>query len=152
MISYNYWKTWKLQIQEQNKPYFTVATVSAAKLVDADNEQPNSITNGTWTHIVVSMSLSTGKLTFYINGVNTKEWTTVTQPGLTGTVQPYPTTLPLIIGGCTTYTEAVAAFDWSGWNTPQTWDGFVGSMDELKIYNLALTDGQVAKLYKDENK
>jgi hypothetical protein len=152
VISYNYWKTWKLQIQEQNKPYFTVATVSTAGIVDADNQLVNSVINNTWTHVVISMSLTTGKLSFYINGVNTMEWTKSTQEGLTGTVKPYTTILPLIIGGCTTYAEAVAAFDWTGWNTPATWDGFVGSMDELKVYNVALTDGQVAKLYKDENK
>jgi len=152
VISYNYWKTWKLQIQEQNKPYFTVATVSTAGIVDADNQLDNSAPNNTWTHVVISMSLTTGKLSFYINGANTMEWTKETQEGLTGTVKPYTTILPLIIGGCTTYTEAVAAFDWTGWNTPSTWDGFVGSMDELKVYNVALTAGQVAKLYKDENK
>jgi len=152
VISYNYWKTWKLQIQEQNKPYFTVATVSTAGIVDADNQRDNSVLNNTWTHVAISMSLTTGKLSFYINGENTMEWTKETQEGLTGTVKPYTNILPLIIGGCTTYAEAVAAFDWTGWNTPATWDGFVGSMDELKVYNVALTDGQVAKLYKDENK
>jgi len=58
-----------------------------------------------------------------------------------------------MVGACTTYAEVIAKWDWV---TPpirvQGWDYFVGSMDELKVYNIALTDGQVAKLYKDENK
>ena len=50
---------------------------------------------------------------------------------------------------------AEANATWTSWvwaRTPANWDGFIGAMDELKVYNIALTDGQVAKLYKDENK
>jgi hypothetical protein len=57
-----------------------------------------------------------------------------------------------MIGACTTYAEANAT--WTSWvwaRTPANWDGFIGAMDELKVYNIALTDGQIAKLYKDEN-
>ena len=63
------------------------------------------------------------------------------------------TKLPLLIGAAFTYAEAKAVWPASwGWETIPNWGYFTGSLDELKVYNVALTDGQVAKLYKDENK
>jgi len=150
IMSYNYWKTWKFQVQENNKPCFTTNTTGG--VTDADNETVNSAPNGTWTHLVVTMNLTSGKLIFYVNGVNSKEWTSTTKPNFTGTLKPYANTIPLLVGACTTYTEALVGFDWKGWDKPNTWDCFIGSIDELKLYNIALTDGQVSKLYKDENK
>ena len=55
-----------------------------------------------------------------------------------------------MVAACTTYAEAKAEWNWSWSETPAAWDGFVGAMDELKLYNVALTDGQVAKLYNEE--
>lgn len=79
------------------------------------------------------------------------EWTAETKPGLTGTgIWEYKNTLPLMIGACTTYAEAKAEWNWSWAETPTAWDGFVGAIDELKVYKIALTEGQVAKLYNDE--
>jgi hypothetical protein len=80
----------------------------------------------------------------------TKEWDSTSKPNLTGSLQAYSNKLPLMIGACTTYPEAKAAWDWAWAETPDGWDGFVGAMDEFKIYNIALTEGQVKKLYKDE--
>ena len=53
-----------------------------------------------------------------------------------------------MIGACTTYEEALT-WDWftpanGGWN-----DWFKGSIDELQVYNKALTAGQVAALYNE---
>jgi hypothetical protein len=41
---------------------------------------------------------------------------------------------------------------WSDWFKPSVdaWDYFHGSMDQLKLFTVALTDGQVNKLYNDE--
>jgi len=150
IISYNYWNTWKFQLQEQNKPFFTAHT--ATGYTDADNQSDFSAPNSTWTHLVVTMDLTNGKLVFYVNGVSTMEWTSETKPNFTGALASYSTTLPLMIGACTTYAEAVSAWTWDWAKTPANWDTFVGAIDELKVYNIALTDGQVAKLYKDENK
>jgi len=150
IISYNYWNSWKFQLQEQNKPFFTVHT-NADGWVDADNQADFSAPNNAWTHLVVTLNMETKKLTFYVNGASTMEWTAATKPGLTGTgAWVYKNTLPLMIGACTTYTEAKAEWNWVWSETPKAWDNFVGSMDELKLYNVALSDGQVAKLFKDE--
>jgi len=150
IISYNYWNSWKFQLQEQNKPFFTIHT-NADGWVDADNQAAFSAPNKTWTHLVVTLNMNTKVLTFYVNGVNTMEWTAASKPGLTGTGPwQYKNTLPLMIAACTTYAEAKAEWNWSWSETPAGWDGFVGSLDELKVYNIALTDGQVAKLYNEE--
>lgn len=150
IMSYNYWNSWKFQLQEQNKPFFTVHT-NADGWVDADNQADFSAPNNAWTHLVVTLNMNTKVLTFYVNGVSTMEWTATTKPGLTGTGPwQYKNTLPLMVAACTTYAEAKAEWNWSWSETPAAWDGFVGAIDELKLYNVALTDGQVAKLYNEE--
>src|ERR1035437_5044177 len=153
ILSYNYWNSWKFQLQEQNKPFFTIHT-NADGWVDADNQADNSAPNKAWTHLVVTLNMDTKIMTFYVNGASTMVWNATTKPGLTGTgAWVYKNTLPLMVGACTTYAEANA--EWTSWvwaRTPAVWDGFIGALDELKLYNVALTDGQVSKLYKDENK
>lgn len=150
IMSYNYWNSWKFQLQEQNKPFFTIHT-NADGWVDADNQADFSAPNDAWTHLVVTLNMNTKILTFYVNGVSTMEWNATSKPGLTGTGPwQYKNTLPLMIAACTTYAEAKAEWNWSWAETPAAWDGFVGAMDELKLYNVALTEGQVAKLYNEE--
>lgn len=149
IMSYNYWNSWKFQLQEQNKPFFTIHT-NADGWVDADNQADFSAPNNAWTHLVVSLNLNTKTLTFFVNGEVTMIWDATTKTGLTGTGPfAYATTLPLMIGACTTYAEA-NTWEWSWARTPANWDGFVGAMDELKLYNIALTEGQVSKLYDEE--
>ena len=152
IISYNYWMSWKFNLQTENKPFFTVKTGPTDNdYMNADNETVSSAPNGTWTHLVVCMDLTNQKLDFYVNGALTKSWNATTQPNLKATTQSYATVLPLMIGVATTYAEATT-WSWSWEKVPQNWDNFIGSLDELKLYNIALTEGQVAKLYKDENK
>lgn len=153
IISYNDWYTWKFQTQDGGKPFFTVNTTLGG--TDADNQLDNSVPNATWTHLVVSLDLVAGTETFYVNGVSTMVWTKTTKTNLGGTMVPYTSVsvskLPLLIGAGFTYAEASAVWPASwGWNTIPNWAYFTGSMDELKVYNIALTDGQVAKLYNSE--
>ena len=56
ILSMNYWENWKLNLQNEGKPFFTVATTVAG--VDADNEHVESFPINTWTHLVVSMDLN----------------------------------------------------------------------------------------------
>lgn len=151
----NYWENWKLNLQNEGKPFFTVATTVAG--VDADNEHVESFPINTWTHLVVSMDLNAHTLSFYVNGELTKTWDASGKPGLAGSQKSayLPASgekLPFLIGCATTYAEA-STWDWVTLPIePSGWDYFAGSLDELKIYNIALTEGQVSKLYNDEKK
>lgn len=153
VASLNYWNNWKFQIQEQGKSFFTVKT--PAGHTDADNERDLSVPTKSWTHVVVVLNLDNSTLSFYVNGVLTKEWTKKEKPNLIGGQDapyksPLGTQLPLMIGASTTYAEAKASWDWAGWDTPSTWDSFEGAMDEIKFYNAAITKGQVKWLYNKE--
>lgn len=146
IISYNYWNSWKLNLQTENKPFFTVATEKG--VVDMDNETVQSVPNDAWTHVAVTMDLTAGEISFYINGELTKTWTKENKSdALTGTVKAYANSLPLMIGACTTFAEA-STWTWAWDKTPENWNFFHGTLDELQVYNVALTAGQVAKLAK----
>jgi len=145
IMSYNYWNTWKFQLQSTNLPFFTTH-VTGDKYTDAD-DAGTAVVNGTWTHVVVTLDLTAGTETFYVNGANVKSWTRTDKPNLIGTLLPYATVLPLMIGAQTTYAESIATAQGP---TAKNWGYFAGTMDELKFYNITLNDGQVAKLYNDE--
>lgn len=156
IISLNYWNNWKFQVQDGGKPFFTFATT--AGIADADNESDNSVPPGTWTHLAVSLDLTAHTLSFYVNGELSKTWDSTGKPALDGTIAPAyasPTgsQIPLCIGTVTTYAEALAAWTWSGWDTPDPatgWNNMEGAIDNLAVYNIALTAGQVQKLYNDQ--
>lgn len=152
LLSFNYWNNWKFNLQELNKPFFTVATTTAT--IDADDEG-SGIPLNEWTQLAITLNLSKGEMIFYINGEVSKTWTKDTKGGLDGTQkEAYRTTsgaqLPFLIGCATTYTEAAS---WS-WSTnpilPEAWDSFYGIMDEIRVFNTTLTQGQILKLYNDE--
>jgi len=156
IISLNYWNNWKFQVEDHGKPFFTFA--STAGIADADNESDNSIPPSTWTHLAVSLDLNAQTLSFYVNGELTKTWDATGKPALEGTIAPVyasptGTQIPICIGAATTYTEALAAWTWSGWDTPDPitgWSSLEGAIDNLAVYNIALTAGQVQKLYNDQ--
>ena len=145
IMSYNYWNTWKFQLQDGDLPFFTTH-VAPDLYTDAD-DAGTKVPKATWTHVVVALDLTAGKLSFYVNGAIAKTWTTVDRPNLKSTFTTYATVLPLMIGAQTTYAEAIATAQGP---TKSNWNYFAGAMDELKMYNITLNDGQVAKLYNDE--
>lgn len=143
-ISYDIWNCWKFQVQDANKPFFT------RKILKDDGTGENSwidkdsnggiLTNGEWTHVVVTYM--SGGMTFYINGVNVQYWDDFP----TGTpVDPNPI-VNLVIGQAlptSIYNQTPDdPYEW------KEWLGFMkGSMDDMKIYNIVLTDSQVNSMY-----
>jgi len=147
IVSQNYWNGYKLQTQDGGKPFFTYKKVDGG-IVDADNETDNSIKINVWNHIVVSVNATTKELKFYVNGTLTKTWTD-SNKGIGPLLQSLtPAPQPFIIGGVATDAELAANF--MEWTTSANLGYFKGAIDELKIYNIALADGQVSKLYNDE--
>lgn len=152
LLSFNYWNNWKFNLQELNKPFFTVATTTAT--VDADDEG-SGIPLNEWSQVAVTLNLNSGEMVFYINGEVSKTWTKDTKGGLDGTQkEAYRTAsgaqLPFLIGAATTYAEA-ASWSWSSNPIlPEAWDSFYGMMDEIRVFNTTLSPGQILKLYNDE--
>lgn len=146
IISQNYWNGYKLQTQGGGKPFFTFKKIDGG-IIDADNETDNSIKAGQWNHIVVSVNSTTKELKFYVDGTLTKTWTE-TDKNIGPLLQTLENAQPFIIGGVATDAELAANF--MEWTTAENLGYFKGAIDELKIYNIALTDGQVSKLYNDE--
>jgi hypothetical protein len=60
------------------------------------------------------------------------------------------TAQPFLIGSFATDAEIAAKPDNFSWISTGNVASFKGAIDELKIYNTALTEGQVGKLYNDE--
>lgn len=152
IVSQNFWQGYKLQTQGGGKPFFTYKKVDGG-IVDADNETDNSIKANLWNHIVVSVNGTTKELKFYVNGTLTKTWTESTKsigPLIQTLTEPGPQ--PFIIGCVATDDELAndAGVGWMAWTTAANFGYFKGVIDELKIYNIALADGQVSKLYNDE--
>jgi hypothetical protein len=147
VISQNYWNGYKLQTQGGGKPFFTYKKVDGG-IIDADNETDNSIQVDQWNHVLISVNGTTKELKFYVNGALTKTWTEDNKGigPLTQTLTS-PDPQPFIIGCVATDAELAS---WSWTETPTSLGYFKGAIDELKIYNIALTDGQVSRLYKDE--
>jgi len=148
IISQNYWNGYKLQTQGGGKPFFTYKKVDGG-IIDADNETDNSITAGQWNHIVITLNGVTKELKFFVNGNLTKTWTESNKGiGPLTQVLTAPDPQPFIIGCVATDAELAANF--MDWTTAENLGYFKGAIDELKIYNIALENGQVSKLYLDE--
>jgi hypothetical protein len=152
IVSQNFWQGYKLQTQGGGKPFFTYKTSTGA-VIDADNETDSSIKKNVWNHIVVSVNATTQEEKIYVDGTLTKTWTNANK-GIGPLIQVLaaPAAQPFIIGCVATDDELAndAVVGWMAWTTAANFGYFMGAIDELKIYNIALSDGQVSKLYNDE--
>ncbi len=144
IISFNRWSSWKLQLQDGSKPFFTLA--HSGGITDMDNETDNSCPANEWHHVVVSADLSAGTVDFYVDGQLTKAWTEKCNGTITTLDENY-----LCIGQQCSW-EVACGDDWfnPADANADNWSCFWGLLDELKVYNVALTAGQVSKLYNSE--
>jgi hypothetical protein len=152
IVSQNFWQGYKLQTQSGGKPFFTYKKVDGG-IIDADNETDNSIKANQWNHIVISLNAVTMEEKMYVAGTLTKTWTAANKsigPLIQTLTAPDPQ--PFIIGCCATDSELAndLVTNWMAWTTAANFGYCTGVIDELKIYNIALTDGQVSKLYMEE--
>ena len=82
-----------------------------------------------WTHVVFTRDSSTKTMRFYINGVASSQYTYTIDPKTSNSEK-------LIFGFC------------DGCVNPNK---FSGKLDEIKIYNIALTGGEITAIYNSEN-
>lgn len=154
IVSQNYWWGYKFQTQSGTKPMIT-ERIDANTVQDFDDGD-GVVAAGVWSQLVVSLNSTTNTLTFYINGVKTQTYTETNGVGpLTQTLSYNDGTYtytpqPFLIGTLATDDEIAAHPDNFSWITTANVGCFEGAIDELRIYSIALTDGQVSKLYNDE--
>jgi len=138
-IGLHSWNGYKFQLQSANKSFFTLATTDG--IYDRDTDPPLEINE--WYHLAVTFG--NGEMTFYVDGTQTQVWDNT--PG---------TALP-VSGNALVFgrdTDEYAADDSNYDNDliiPLAWGGyFHGLMDEIRIYNTALTASQVQSIYEVE--
>lgn len=140
MFSLDRWNGYKFQLQGSNLPFLTVSTSTG--IFDEDDGGTAVGGPGVWSHVAVSFT--GGVETFYING---KPVHTVT---VTGTMVKTPSTIDLTIGNelpKSAYTFSNTADANYFWGASY----FMGALDEVRLYNVALTDAQILSIYTDEN-
>lgn len=142
MVSLNRWNGYKLQLQSVNKAFFTVkADVDGSSdpaYYDRDNESPE-LPQGQWIHVAVTFG--DGDMIFYINGVQIKVWENT--PGTAISIADAAVNLTigqdLPTSVYSTDESSDYYVDWGGY--------FIGSLDEVRIYNKVLTATQVTSIY-----
>jgi hypothetical protein len=144
LISLSRWNGWKLQNQP-TLPFFSVTTDSSE--YDRD-DAGTAVTIGTtvgagpWSHVIVTYD-GNGTESFYINGVLVKTWT-----NLAGTVKAINPTYDLSIGTDlpnSAYNYSLTSPNYIAWGGYWT-----GDMDDIMIYNIALTSTQVTQIYNQQ--
>ena len=137
MISEDWWEGYKLNLQTATKPFFTF--FNGTNIYDRD-WNANGITDHNWHHLVVT--LTAGVESYYGDGVLIYTWNDVTG----GIVIQKPQTYVIGQAQPNTLVNVLPADDPSQWGVGY----FRGSMDEIRIYNIALTATQVTSIYDAE--
>ena len=147
ILSQNYWNGYQLKTQGMGKVIFTYKKENG-DTISADTENSNLIIPGQWNHIVVTLNGAANELTIYVNGILSDTWDAATKnigPLVKTLTSPGPQ--PFLIGAVATEAEIGT---WNQVPTPTTMGYFKGDIDELKLFNIALEEAQVSKLYSDE--
>ena len=145
MVSLNRWNGYKLQAQD-SKPTRAFFTVKTSGSIDKD-DNTGILTTKTWYHITASYK--SGAMNLYINGTLLKSW-----PDATGDLAPVKSNINLVIGQDlpnSIYDETNKDNNADGNNFYRPYGGyFIGALDEVRIYNVALSDTQVKSIYNAE--
>jgi len=144
IVSLNRWTGYKFQLQDFGKPFLTITTTTGG--ADRDDDAGIVATN-TWAHVVASYV--DGTMKFYINGVLTRTITDVK-----GAIKAIPQSVPLAIGQQlpnSIYNSAPTGGQAADYYQFYGESFFKGQMDDIRIYNRALTDAEVTSIYTIEN-
>ena len=144
IVSLNRWTGYKFQLQDFGKPFLTVTTTNGG--ADRDDDAGIVATN-TWAHVVTSYV--DGTMKFYINGVLIRTITDVK-----GALKAIPQSVPLAIGQQlpnSLYNSAPTGGQAADYYQFYGESFFKGQMDDIRIYNRALTDAEVTSIFTIEN-
>lgn len=140
MVSLDRWLGYKFQLQSGNLPFLTVNTSTGDH--DQDDGGTAIDSAGVWRHVAVSYTNGTEK--FYIQGKLVKTAT------VTGTPLTVPSTINLAIGN----ELPKENYNLTDPTSPTYFYGgdyFMGALDEVRFYNIVLTDAQILSIYTDES-
>ena len=147
IVSLNRWTGYKFQLQSDRKPFLTVTTTNTASPISDRDAASGIVPVAAWSHVV--SSYVDGTMKFYINGALVKTWTDVS-----GTLKAVAQPVNLCIGQQlpkNIYNSAPTAgqsADYFQYYSPAF---FKGQMDDIRIYNRALTDAEVQSIFTIEN-
>ncbi len=144
LVALNRWNGYKFQLQSANKFFFTVKT-NKPGIFDKDDETFTAEV-GKWYQATVTYK--SGEMNFYVAGTLVKSWTDVT-----GDPVAVKSSINLVIGAdlpASLY-QSNENPDADGNNFNGPWGGyFAGDLDDVRIYNVALSAAQVKSIYDAE--
>jgi hypothetical protein len=150
LISLSRWNGWKFQTQP-TRPFFTYQLDTTAVGTTYFNQDANvamtigtTVGAGPWNHLVVTYD-GVGTESFYINGVLTKTWVA---PAVRGAMMPINPTYDLSIG--TDLPNSAYSYLSTAPNYIEYGGYWTGDMDDVMIYNIALTGAQVTQIYNQQ--
>ncbi len=141
------WLGYKFQVQDLNHLFSTVQTEQG----DYDRDGKAVLPANQWHHVAVTFT--NGRTVFYIDGAVVNIWTDT--PGSASSISGKP--YNLVFGADFPADKYSSDGTGANFNTvgspdyhviPQAWGGhFRGALDEIRIYNIALTDAQITSVY-----
>jgi hypothetical protein len=144
IVSLNRWNTYKFQLQDFGKPFLTVGTTKGISDKDSDS---GIVPLTTWTH--VASSYVDGTMKFYVNGKLIKTYTDVT-----GNMTAAPQNVNLVIGQQLPkdiYNSKPTGGQAADYFQYYSAAYYKGRLDDIRIYNRALTDAEVGSIYTIES-
>lgn len=138
MFSLNRWNGYKFQLQSNNFLFLTIHADNGYHDVD---DNPGVIPQDEWTH--AAASYTNGAMKFYINGELVKN------VNVTGVPLTLSSPVNLAIGN----ELPKGAYNLTDSSDPNYFYGasyFIGSLDDIRFYNTALTDAEVLSIYTIE--
>jgi len=145
MLGLNRWNGYKFQMQP-TRPFFTVHTDTSIYDHDAALDISIGTTTGAgpWHHLVATYDGDSTEV-FYVDGVAVKTWT-----NLRGAIKVFTPTEDLSIGTDLPNSAYTATDDGTG-RYYVAWGGYwTGDMDDIMIYNVALTGPQITQIYNQQ--
>jgi len=140
IIALNRWNGWKLNLQDANFLFFTIkCTYNGGNAWYDRDSNPQAITAETWTHIAITFK--DNSMNFYVNGELKKAWdnTPGTPVAVDNVNMSIGSDLPT---GKYSTEEGDFYVNWGGF--------FKGFIDDIRFYNIALTETQIGSVYTYE--
>jgi hypothetical protein len=141
IIALNRWNGWKLNLQDANFLFFTVkCTYNGADAYYDRDSNPQAVSADTWTHVAITFS--NGFMNFYVNGELKKAWDNT--PGTPVAVDNINLSIGSDLPTGTYSPDDTSPYyvNWGGY--------FKGNIDDIRFYNIALTEVQVGSIYTYE--